>query len=230
MWSTYYGNNYPEQINDKSIVSFGNEIYLAGSSPNETNITTPNSYQETNLTDAANATTFLVKFDSYGVRQWGTMYGYQGTTSRNSRITKDLSGNVFLSGTTGFTQNISSLSSYQEQKNSGFDSFVAKFSLNGDRQWGTYYGGNGSERENIKSLTYNDSFYIVGSTNSTDNISTPNSYQPNYSTNIFQSFAPNNFFIAKFDPIVLSANQFSKNSVVLFPNPTSSSFAIKNAT
>ena len=116
----------------------------------------------------------------------------------NSRVTKDNTGNIFLSGTTDYLQNISSAGSYQEVKNNDFDAFVAKFSPNGERQWGTYYGGNGFERENIKSLVYNDSFYITGSTSSTDHIATTGSFQPNYASNIYQSFAPSNFFIAKF--------------------------------
>lgn len=224
IWSTYYGNNSPERINDNSIVAFGDSIYLTGIAFNQTGLTTTNSYQETNpITNLQTA--FLVKFNSIGVRQWGTFYGFEGSNSIYSRVTNDSNGSIFLSGITDYTQNISSTGSYQEVKNDSFDSFLAKFSPNGERQWGTYYGGNGGEAK-TKVLVYNNSFYITGSTNSTDNITTIGSLQPNYTTNNLQTSASTNFFIAKFDPLPLSTNQNNENQFSLFPNPNNGKFSI----
>jgi hypothetical protein len=225
IWSTYYGNNTPENINDHSIVAFGDSVYLTATSFNQGGLTTSGSFQETNPTPASQENVFLVKFNSIGVRQWGTFYGYQGNYI-NSRVTKDSNGNIFLSGTTDYLQNISSTGGYQEIKNNGTDAFASKFSPNGERQWGTYYGGNGFERENIKSLVYNDSFYITGSTNSTDTIATIGSFQPNYTTNTFQSENPCNFFIAKFEPLPLSTSQNDENQFSIFPNPNNGTFSI----
>ena len=229
IWSTYYGNNAIERINDHSIVAFGDSVYLTATAFNQGGLTTSGSFQETNPSTNLQ-TVFLVKFNCIGVRQWGTFYGYQGDSSYFSRVSKDSNGNIFLSGNTDYLQNISSTGTYQELKNNSFDAFVAKFSPDGQRQWGTYYGGNGFERENIKSLVYNDSFYITGSTDSTDNIATTASFQPNYALNIFQSPDPNvsptNFFIAKFDTVPLSTSQNNKNQFVLFPNPNKGTFSI----
>lgn len=225
IWSTYYGNNSPERINDNSIVAIDDSVYLTATAFNQAGLTTSGSFQETNPT-TNQQTVFLVKFNNVGVRQWGTFYGSQGSSSYFSRVSKDNNGNVFLCGNTDYLQNISSTGSYQEIKNNVFDSFVSKFSPNGERQWGTYYGGNGQERENIKSLIYNDSFYITGSTNSTDNIATIGSFQQNYVTNVYQSYSPCNFFIAKFDPLPLSTNQNSINQFSIFPNPNNGNFSI----
>ena len=220
IWSTYYGNNSPEKINDNSIVAFGDSVYLTATSFNQGGLTTPGSFQETNPTTVSQEIIFFVKFNSMGVRQWGTFYGYEGNSSRISRVSKDNNGNIFLSGITDYLQNISSTGSFQEVKNNSFDAFVAKFSPTGERQWGTYYGGNGYERENIKPLIYNDSFYITGSTDSMDNIATTDSFQPTYATNNYQSSWPSNFFMAKFDPLPLSINQNNENQFAIYPNPT----------
>jgi hypothetical protein len=226
VWSTYYGNNAPESINNNSIVAFGDSVYLTATTANQGGITTSGSFQETTFSTVSNPNVFLVKFNSIGVRQWGTFYGYQGTSSYFSRVSKDSNGNIFLSGNTDYLQNISSTGSYQEVKNNSYDAFVAKFSPNGERQWGTYYGGNGFERENSKTLVYNDSFYITGSTDSTDNIATTASFQPNYVENTYQSYVPCNFFIAKFDPVPLSTSQNNENQFSIFPNPNNGTFSI----
>ncbi len=220
IWSTYYGNNFPEKINDNSIVAFGDNVYLTATSFNQGGLTTPGSFQETNPITVGQENVFLVKFNSVGVRQWGTFYGHDGIAARFSRVSKDSNGNIFLSGSTDYLQNISSTGSFQEVKNNSFDAFVAKFSPAGERQWGTYYGGNGYERENIKPLIYNNSFYITGSTDSMDNIATTDSFQPTYATNNYQSPWPSNFFMAKFDPLPLSINQNNENQFALYPNPT----------
>ncbi|MGV9004452.1 T9SS type A sorting domain-containing protein [Flavobacterium sp.] len=225
IWSTYYGNDTPERINDHSIVAFGDSVYLTATAFNQGGLTTPGSFQETNPSTNLQ-TVFLIKFNSIGLRQWSTFYGYQGDSSRFSRVSKDSNGNIFLSGNTDYLQNISSTGSYQELKNNDFDSFVAKFSPNGERQWGTYYGGNGFESENSKTLIYNDSFYITGSTNSTDTIATIGSFQPNYATNSYQSIAPCNFFIAKFESLPLSTSQNNENQFSIFPNPNKGTFSI----
>jgi len=82
------------------------------------------------------------------------------------------------------------------------------------------------ERENIKTLVYNNSFFITGSTDSTDHITTPGSFQPNYVSNSYQSFAPCNFFIAKFEPLPLSTPENNENQFTLFPNPNKGTFSI----
>ena len=225
IWSTYYGNNGVEWIYDKSIVAFGDSVYLTGTTFRQTGITTSGSFQE-NINGINQTNAFLVKFNSDGMRQWGTFYGFAGTSSSNSKVTKDSNGSVFLSGTTNFTQNIASAGSYQEIKNDGNDTFVAKFSPNGDRQWGTYYGGNGFERENSKTLIYNNSFYIVGSTDSTGNIATIGSFQPNYAINNFQTTGASNFYIAKFEPLPLSTKKNNENPFSIYPNPNNGRFVI----
>ena len=225
IWSTYYGNNGVERIYDKSIVATADSVYLTGTTFKQTGITTSGSFQE-NMNGISQTNAFLVKFNSDGTRQWGTFYGYAGTFSSYSKVTKDSNGDVFLSGITDFTQNIASSGSYQEIKNDSYDSFVAKFSPNGNRQWGTYYGGNGFERENSKTLVYNNSFYIVGSTDSTENIASLGSFQPNYAVNNFQTTGASNFYIAKFEPLPLSTKKNNENPFSIYPNPNNGRFVI----
>ena len=83
---------------------------------------------------------FLVKFNSSGVRQWGTYYGGTGYDYSFSCAT-DASGNIYLSGYTRSTSGIATTGAHQTTLGRGYDAFLVKFNSSGVRQWGTYYGG-----------------------------------------------------------------------------------------
>jgi hypothetical protein len=87
---------------------------------------------------------FLVKFNSNGVRQWGTYYGGAGDDRCHS-CAVDANGNVYLSGYTSSNGGIATPAGYDFVFSGGqlynYDAFLVKFSANGVRQWGTYYGG-----------------------------------------------------------------------------------------
>jgi hypothetical protein len=80
--------------------AFGN-VYLAGYTQSTTSIAS-GGHQNTfgGSTDA-----FLVKFNTGGVRQWGTYYGGNGFDQGFSTVTDGL-GNVFLAGRTNSTNDI----------------------------------------------------------------------------------------------------------------------------
>jgi hypothetical protein len=64
----------------------------------------------------------------------------------------------------------------------GQDNFVAKFSITGALQWGTYYGGSALENSiNAISVDNSGNVYITGLTQSPSGIATPGAYQTVYS-------------------------------------------------
>jgi hypothetical protein len=65
-----------------------------------------------------------------------------------------------------------------------------KFDANGLRQWGTYYGGNGSERGECCTTDISGNVYLAGFTSSNGNttIATPSGHQPNYGGGNFDAF------------------------------------------
>ncbi len=176
-WGTYYGGPVHDYGQSCAIDSLGN-VYLAGYTDSNTGmiIATTGSHQSI---IGGGYDAFLVQFNNNGVRQWGTYYGgggddygYSCATTRN--------GDVYLSGSTYSVLNgtvIATAGSHQSAGATGLDAFLAKFNVNGIRQWSTYYGGGGDD---ITRCCVTDSFgnvYMAGSTNSTYGIATTGSHQ-----------------------------------------------------
>ena len=94
-WGTYYGGTGAEESTSCATDASGN-IYLSGLATSASGIATTGAHQTTygGATDA-----FLVKFNSSGVRQWGTYYGGTGNDIGYSCAT-DASENIYLSGVT----------------------------------------------------------------------------------------------------------------------------------
>lgn len=177
LWATYYGGDKGDVGRDIAFDQSGN-IYICGNSRTllGTAIATPGSHQPIPV---AVPEAFLAKFDNNGVRQWGTYYGDVGNQEALA-VVCDANNNVYIGGyTADATLGIATPGSHQDTMGSAFgnDGFLVKFNTDGTRQWGTYYGGEGSDR--IESmLPVNNEIYICGSTESLTNISTPDGLQP----------------------------------------------------
>src|SRR5690606_30019464 len=94
-WATYYGGANSDEGYSCSTDGTGN-VYLAGPTTSTSNIA---SVGHQNTIGGGQYDAFLVKFNSLGVRQWGTYYGGTGDDFGYSCAT-DNSGNVFLAGKT----------------------------------------------------------------------------------------------------------------------------------
>ncbi|WP_395061050.1 T9SS type A sorting domain-containing protein [Flavobacterium sp.] len=231
-WSTYYGgNNIQEDIILKnSIKCFDDNLYFVGYTYLDTDIATTGSFQENKDFQYCN---YLAKFNSSGQKIWGTYIGLNILNNyiilQNS-LELDFSGNVYVSGVTNFQNNISTPGCFQNnivytQPDFNVDAFAMKFNPNGERIWGTYFGGENPEYlGNI--LLYQDYFYMYGFTQSTSGISTPNALQENYNTNGISNFYDSNIFLARFDPIPLSNSTFNEDFFSIYPNPNNGTFTI----
>ena len=162
-WGTYYGGGAREAASCCATDAFGN-IYMGGfslgSAPNV--IATITGHQNTN---GGGWDGFLVKFNSAGVRQWGTFYGGTGPEFAQSCAT-DPSGNVYLAGKTdsNFGTVIATSAAHQSVFGGTTDAFLAKFNSAGIRQWSTYYGGAGVDNAFGCCTDANNNVYLTGST------------------------------------------------------------------
>ncbi|QHT69849.1 hypothetical protein GXP67_25980 [Rhodocytophaga rosea] len=122
---------------------------------------------------------FLVKFGSNGVPIWATYYG--GTKiDKGEELAIGPDGNIYMVGQTNSENGIATAGAYRTTAyNPGCnsdtdcdqDAFIAKFnSQNGQRIWGTYFGGTHRDYSSGVASDGQSNIYICGRTISTDGI------------------------------------------------------------
>lgn len=172
-WGTFYGGASFDYSYSCCTDTQGN-VFIAGNTYSLNGISSLSSHQE--FHGGGGYDSFIAKFNSDGIRQWGTYYGGLIDDFGSSCVT-DLNGNVYLSGESHSTNAISTNGSHQSSKSGGFDAFLVKFNSGGSRIWGTYYGGNGHEESYSCSTDPNGNVYLAGWSTSLSGISTANGHQ-----------------------------------------------------
>lgn len=174
-WSTYYGGSQLD-FGHGVVSDQNNNIYLTGYTRSTNNIASTGAFQ---TSWAALDDAFLVKFDSAGVRQWGTYYG--GTAlDRGYGVCTDLDNNVYITGNTGSLTDIATSGSHQSSYAGGLgtDAYLVKFNGNGARLWATYYGGQAlDDVANISSDFSRGYIYLFGRTASASGVATPGAWK-----------------------------------------------------
>jgi len=188
IWGTYYGDAGTDYCNAISSDA-SNNVYITGYTLNSTNIATNGTYQST---IGGSFDAYLVKFNSSGVRQWGTYFGGSSVEAAYG-IFITSSGYIYVTGDTFSTSNVASGGAHQTTYGGGIDdAFLAKFDVNGQRKWSTYYGGLQHDIASSVTVDSNEDVIICGHTESLNNIATVTSYQNSWS-NLFD------VFVVKFD-------------------------------
>lgn len=178
-WGTYYGDVGGEYGYACAVSPSGNDVYLTGLTTigsGGTVIATSGCHQPTYGGNSMDA--YLVKFNSNGIRQWGTFYGGTGNDVSYSAAC-DTYGNVYLCGETGggTATVIATPASYQPSNGGNTDAFLAKFDPSGTRIWGTFYGGTSMDYGYSCAVDAFDNVFLVGDGNSTSGLASPGSYQ-----------------------------------------------------
>lgn len=188
LWGTFYGGSLEDALWYTFADPMGN-VYSSGASLSTNNIATTGAHQTVfgGSSSSFGGDAVLVKFNSAGVRLWGTYYGGSGGDYSNL-CAGDISGNyvAMVGGTTStLTGVIATLGSHQPNyagttNNNGGDAFLALFDNNGIRQWGTYYGGTSDEWGGGCAFDASGNIFISGETASSNgnSIATPGSHQP----------------------------------------------------
>jgi len=192
-WATYFGGPSGDMVRCACVDGAGN-IFMGGETFSTAGISSFGCHQQTfgwGFTDAC-----FVKFDQNGNKLWSTYYGGPGDDVCYS-CDVDQTGNAYFAGKTSSSTSsvICTAAGHQVVYSGSTDAFLVKFNSNGVRQWGTYYGGTGSDASAACKVDASKNVYLSGSTNSglpLNCIATPGSYQPNYVFN-------NDGFLAKFD-------------------------------
>jgi len=116
------------------------------------------------------------------VRVWGTYYGGE-KDDRFFSIESDSTGDIYSVGYTMSLNNIASNGAFQTvigNALNNFDGILVKFDINGNRIFGTYYGGELDEFFGDVSIDSTGNVFVIGYSNSLNGISTIGSHQPNF--------------------------------------------------
>lgn len=187
-WGTYYGTDagtYGSGLEMLAIRPDANgNIYVAGTTGDGyTNVVTTGSYQtvlhvEYYMTWAMGGNQFLVKMNGAGQRQWATYYG-NDVYVIGTGLACDRKGNVYLAGGTMGDTVIATTGAHQAAFGGGtdHDAYLVKFDSTGQRLWGTYYGGSGSDIGFALACDTADNVYMVGRTRSNTNIASAGSHK-----------------------------------------------------
>jgi hypothetical protein len=216
-WGTYYGDSGSDKGYDVCVDNSSN-IYISGITDSNNNIASPGAHQ-TSFGGGVNDV-FLAKFNSSGIRQWGTYYGGTGIDS-GVRSYLDNFGNIYLAGHSDSNTGIATPGSYQSSFGGGTaDVFFTKFNTNGVRQWATYYGGNGYDAIGGICLDNNENIYLSGATDSSNDIANLTGYQPTFSGGTFDAF------LVRFDNCPQLSPSVTVNSEVCLGAPINFSVSI----
>ncbi|MBX7225093.1 MAG: SBBP repeat-containing protein, partial [Chitinophagales bacterium] len=171
-WCSFYGGTESESGNGVAVDASGN-VFMTGYTQSTNGIASAAAYQ---TSFGGDNDVFLVKFNSSGVRLWGTYYG-NINEDLGFAITVDATGSVYIGGETGSTIGIASPGAYQSTP---AKPFIVKFNTAGSRQWGTYYGE--EEDGGIQSLASDGTnIYFSGYTTASIGIASSGAYQSSLS-------------------------------------------------
>jgi hypothetical protein len=173
IWGTYYGGEFDESFYGLTTDNSGN-IIACGSTRSLLNIGSANSYMpDYPHFSSAFFCAFFVKFDSTGNRIWSSYYG-DACSSQFYDVETDIDNNIYLTGRTLCLSGIATPGSYQDScggiTSNVYDAMLVKFNSNGNRLWGTYFGGLEDDQGLCLHIDKQQNIYMGGVTESENNI------------------------------------------------------------
>jgi gliding motility-associated-like protein len=123
---------------------------------------------------------------------WGTYFGAAGLDNGHA-ITTDISGNLYITGSTSSSTGMATPGAFQENNGGNSDAYLAKFTNTGRLIWSTYFGGAGEDGGNAIALDASGNIYITGYVSSASGIATAGAHQA-----AFGDYR--DAFLAKFSP------------------------------
>ncbi len=172
-WATYIGNSGYDGANVVVIDSEG-FIYVSGSTNSTNGISTPGTYQVSNR---GNYDGFLSKYSTDGNLIWCTYLGGTNTDFVYA-INIDSEDKVWIGGLTYSTSFITTSNAFSISNKGSGDGFLMAFDKNGNKLYGTYYGGSNRDDINVIHIDKYDNIWFGGPTKSNTDIATSDAIKP----------------------------------------------------
>lgn len=185
MWGTYVGGNSFDRA--YGLAYRNGFVYFCGNTFSQ-NFATAGVHQTSNM-NADDA--FLAKFDIHGNRVWCTYFGGEAHDFASSVVVNS-NEEIYITGHTLSYANIATSGVHMESFFGISAAFLAKFSSQGQRIWGTYYGSSFDEGYGI-ALDLNENIVFSGFTSSSGGIASPGAQQTTNAGGV-------DAFLTKFNP------------------------------
>jgi hypothetical protein len=180
-WGTYIGGEFGASITDVAVSN--GYVAVVGSTTSAENIAFGDNIHQSYLNNVAGEP--LMLRDAYvalytleGELQWCTYFGGELDERANSLV---FDGEfITIVGSTESSLDISTQGAFQESFGGGnTDAFIAKFNLQGELLWASYYGGDGNDYFTAIDLESSLNSWVTGYTTSLD-FSTVNAIQSSH--------------------------------------------------
>jgi hypothetical protein len=188
IWTSYFGGSGGDDIVD-IVINSNSSICILGQTNSVDSISTENIHQDSL---GGSFDSFISVIDSTGNIEWSTYYG-GGQFDDPFAISVDNSNNIIVCGYSSSTSGISTSGAHKEV-NDYSDLFLASFSPVGMINWGTYFGGPGSEYFKSDVIAIGTDIIFSGTTNSETGISTEYAFQQEKNPSIYEDA-----FLVKFN-------------------------------
>lgn len=135
LWGTYCGGDETDEVLGVVTDNDGN-AYVVGTTESTTGIAF-NGFDETYGTPWSDG--FIIKYNASGAGQWGTYFGGNNEDQGRALAFDKVNNMLYAGGRTLASTGLA----YNGHDNTVnyYDAWLAKFTLDGDRIWSTYYGG-----------------------------------------------------------------------------------------
>ncbi|MDZ4665155.1 MAG: SBBP repeat-containing protein [Bacteroidota bacterium] len=173
--STYFGKSQIDEFKGLCKDNKGN-IYAIGNTTSNDLPVTSGAFQSTYK---ANYEAFIVKFDSCGVLIWCTYFGTNGFDSGEKIAYSKGDSSIVITGFTDGADLDTTYNCFQPTSNGMNDCFIAKFDLNGQAKWITYFGGSQSDFSYAITIDSKSNIIIGGTSLSSTIHTTAQSFQQN---------------------------------------------------
>jgi hypothetical protein len=186
MWGSYWGGTGNDHTQD---VAFAGSLeVVAVGRTSSSGIAEPDVHDST-LGGTQDA--YVAMFEPWGDLVWGTYFGGLGTDVFISVVVDDDDA-THAFGTTNSIGFISTVGAHKTTLSGAQDAMLVKFDAAGERDWGTYFGGNGIDTGKGICRGPNGDLYVVGETTSTTGLAFNALHDSTRN-------GPQDGFIAKFD-------------------------------
>ncbi|MEO0789044.1 MAG: SBBP repeat-containing protein [Bacteroidota bacterium] len=182
VWSTYFGGNRVD-LGTAVTVDPQQNVYLGGWTASEDNIATGGQQP---IYGGGQADMFLAKFRANGQRQWCTYFGGVNNDFAND-LAYQSDGALVMVGSSFSPENIGTPGTHQPFSDGSGEAVIAKFDLQGQQLWGSYFGGEEPDVFSELNIDPAGNLYVSGYAKSTDAISTVCSPQDTHGQGIWDA-------------------------------------------